>query len=480
MTSGRLHRLPRILPALMLAVLLGIGSSAVAFADQSPPDLGAGQAAYRQSCARCHGDSGRGDGLDAKRFFPRPRDFIAGVYKFRSTASGTPPTDDDLFRSVTHGLPGTNMSDWPHLDEPTRWQLVYYLKSLSPVFEHTKPVPVLVADDPGPQRADREKGYALYTQLGCAACHGSAGRANGTSAAGLVDDWGMPIRPANLTQGWSYRGGSDPRSMMLRIMTGIDGAGMPSYAEAITPEDAWHLAYYLASLQEPAHWNLIAHPSQVMGPLPETLDDPRWGSAERTDVRLRNAVNVSGEWETPQTVNVISFQTIINEEGAAFRLSWDDPSQNPPAPQSETAQADVQGPPDGFALLFKPAGSQGDVVTLQAWPYGGAPALDLVYWSAGTGAAFEQLAEDFGTVRAHHDAELVLTAVSGYAGGRWQLLLQRAFHPVLPDGAALINRDGLTSIAFAVWDGGNPTARAVSPWVELSVHQPSRQTTTHK
>ena len=447
-----------------LALAVSALAAPAASAEKPAPDLKAGETAYGQSCARCHGAAGKGDGVDAKRFYPRPRDFSLGIYKFRSTASYTPPTDEDLFRTITNGLPGSNMPDWPHLDERTRWQLVYYLKSLSPLFQQTGSTPVQIADDPGPTRADLAKGKAIYQKLGCAACHGTLGRANGTSAGGLVDDWGMPIRPANLTQGWAYRGGRDPRSITLRFLTGIDGSGMPSYAEAITPEETWHLAYYVASLQEPSNWNMIAHPLAVDGALPSTFDDPRWAAAERTDVRLRNVVSPGGEWAAPPTVKAVTFQAVSNADGIAFRISWDDPTE------------DAQTPPDGLALLLKPAGSQGDVVTLQAWPYTGAPRLDLCYWAADAPQAAEALADDFDTIAGRGAPQAMLKSVAGYTEGRWHLVIQRPLSPADPAGAAEITPEKFTSIAFAVWDGGNPAARAVSPWVELSLRQPLRST----
>jgi cytochrome c oxidase cbb3-type subunit 2 len=431
-------------------------AEASAKAGRPVADAAAGQAAYGQSCARCHGVTGKGDGVDAKRFYPRPRDLTMGVYKFRSTASGTPPTDEDLFRTITNGLPGSHMPDWPHLDEATRWHLVDYLKSLSPAFEQTPPQPVTLGLDPGPAR-DLAKGKALYEQLGCAACHGASGRANGPSAAGLVDDWGLPIRSANLTLGWNYRGGSAPRDIAMRLTTGIDGAGMPSYAEAISPQDAWHLAYYVASLQELPNWHQIAHTLQVSGELPSSVDDPRWADAERTDVPVRNVVTPAGEWAHPPTVRMVSLQAVHNGEAVAFRLTWDDPTQ------------DREEHPDGLALLFKPAGTQGDVLTLQTWPYAGAPALDLCYWSAGSSAAAEAVAPDFDTVLKSSPAQAPLVSAASYEDGRWRLVVQRPLHPAVPSDAAAVALSGFTSTGFVVWDGGNPDTRAVSPWIDLSL-----------
>lgn len=432
----------------------------VASADRPTPDPVAGQAAYAQHCARCHGDSGRGDGVDAKRFYPRPRDLSLGVYKFRRTASGTPPTDEDLFQTITNGLPGSNMPDFQYLDERVRWHLVVYLKSLSPVFAQVQPIPVAVTDDPGPSRTDRVKGRALYEQLGCAACHGISGRANGTSAAGLVDDWGMMIRPANLTQGWSYRGGSDPRSVMLRLLAGIDGAGMPSYAEAISAEDAWHLAYYVTSLQEQPRWNRITHALRSDGSLPTALEDPRWAQADRNDLRVSHVVNANGEWASPPTINAVSFEAVYNDEAIAFRFSWDDPTQ------------EAKTPHDALALLLKPTGSQGDTVSLQVWPSVGAPLLDVCYWSAETGKAVEVVSADFDSVIARTDPSApVLAGASGYEDGRWRMILQRPLHPARPAGAAVLTPGTLTSIAVAVWDGGNPGARAVSSWIDVALNK---------
>jgi DMSO reductase family type II enzyme heme b subunit len=371
-----------------------------------------------------------------------------GVYKFRSTASGTPPTDEDLFRTITRGLPGSNMPDWQHLDEATRWHLVDYLKSLSPVFAESAPEPVAAAPDPGPGRADLAKGRAVYEQLQCAACHGASGRANGMSAAGLVDDWGKPIRPANLTQGWNFRGWSEPEDIMLRMLTGIDGAGMPAYAGAVSPEDAWHLAYYVASLQEPAAWHRIARAARLPGALPVSGDDPRWAHAETTTVRLRNAVSAEGEWVEPPTVSAVSVQAAYNEDAIAWCLRWDDPTEDAA---------------DRFAILLKPAGAQGDVVSLQAWPTEGGPALSLVLWDPKT-AGREAVSRSFDvgeTVRLPH-------AAGSYDDGRWELIVHRPLQPGQA-GAAVITPGELASIAFAAWDGGRAGARAVSPWFDVDL-----------
>ena len=68
------------------------------------------------------------------------------------------------------------------------------------------------------------------------------------SAAGLTDDWGNPIQPADFTTG-IFKVGPRPEDIYRTFMTGLNGTPMPSY-DAILPteQDRWALAYYILSL----------------------------------------------------------------------------------------------------------------------------------------------------------------------------------------------------------------------------------------
>ena len=69
---------------------------------------GAGAALFARRCAACHGDDGRGDGRAAYLLYPKPRDFHTGPFRFASTWDGV-PTDQDLYRIVSRGIPGSGM-----------------------------------------------------------------------------------------------------------------------------------------------------------------------------------------------------------------------------------------------------------------------------------------------------------------------------------------------------------------------------------
>ncbi len=428
----------RVLKGLALlaggALLVWAAAPAPAALSQSPsfstrpaPDLEIGKQAYLDNCARCHGVTGAGDGRDSARMLPKPRRLSEGVFKFRTTASGTPPTDEDLFHTLTEGLPGSRMPEFQRLPEETRWQLVYYVKSLSPIFADQKPELIPLGKDPGPKKTNEAHGKELYTQLGCSACHGALGRADGPSSPTLVDQWGEPIRAADLTQGWTYRSGSSPKDILTRLITGLDGTPMPSYAEAVKPEEVWDLAYYVHSIQEKPRWSRVITASAAAGPLPSSPADPQWDAAPRHDLRLASSYYQDGKL-LPTTVTSVSVRAIQADGQIALRLSWHDPRE------------DKGNPPDAAALVVLPDRRlKWTLGSLRAWPAAkGLPEPEVLSWSA------DQKSE----------------AQSSFSEGEWAVVLKRP----LPSSKEPIR------FGILVWDGGNGETgrrRANSNWVDL-------------
>ena len=67
-----------------------------------------------------------------------------------------------------------------------------------------------------------------------------------------LDDWGNPIRPANLNRG-VYKGGRRPIDLYWRIAKGINGAKMMAHYPTIEPERIWDLVNFVLELPfEPA------------------------------------------------------------------------------------------------------------------------------------------------------------------------------------------------------------------------------------
>lgn len=64
---------------------------------------------------------------------------------------------------------------------------------------------------------------------------------------GSLDDWGNPIRPANLLKG-IYKGGRRPIDLYWRLAKGINGAKMPSHYPTLPPEQIWDLVNFILVL----------------------------------------------------------------------------------------------------------------------------------------------------------------------------------------------------------------------------------------
>src|SRR5574337_135109 len=163
---------------------------------QQAGDPAQGKAIYEKKCVLCHGVDGKGDGPGAVNLDPKPRDFTKAKYKIRTSPSGQAPTDADLFRVITEGMPGTSMPAWKVLSEKERWNLVAYLKTFAPDPFKQAPKIAALPKEVSSSKESIARGKEMFEAIECNKCHGNAGRADGPSAPELKDDWGHPVRPA--------------------------------------------------------------------------------------------------------------------------------------------------------------------------------------------------------------------------------------------------------------------------------------------
>ncbi len=209
-----------------------------------------GQVLYEQQCAGCHGIEGDGQGVVAAHLTPRPRDFTRALFRYRSTPTGQLPTDEDLHRSVTHGLAGSGMPAFGAFLSPADIRdMVGYVKQFSPRFERESPPRRLDILTPPAVSAERAaRGAQLYQDSGCASCHGDTGKGDGRSGQDLKTSEGEPIAPRDLTDKWRFRGGYSAQAVFQRLATGMDGSSMASYSDALTEDQMWDLVFYVLTL----------------------------------------------------------------------------------------------------------------------------------------------------------------------------------------------------------------------------------------
>jgi cytochrome c oxidase cbb3-type subunit 2 len=172
------------------------------------------------------------------------------VYKFRTTPIDAMPTDSDLVRTISEGIPGTAMPAWKRLLSPSqRFALAQYLKTFAAekFAAVPAPSPLVLPSAPAATPERIANGQALYERLQCWQCHGRGGRGDGPIAKSLRDAWNQPIRPQNFTHG-IYKSGTQPDDLLRTILTGLAGTPMPPWSSSVSVEEGWDLVHYIRSL----------------------------------------------------------------------------------------------------------------------------------------------------------------------------------------------------------------------------------------
>ena len=458
-----------------------------------------GKVIYKERCSFCHGLEGGGDGPVADYLFPRPRDFTQGAFKLHSTASGEVPTDEDLYRTISRGIPGTSMPAWPTLTPQERWKVLYYVKTFSDEFDPEEK-PEMPPTGPnvasGPETI--AKGKEVYEKAKCWECHGREGRADGSKATDLENDWGFNILPANLTKGWRYKGGTSVGDIYQRFTTGLDGTPMPSYADTFSSEERWQLAHYVRSLikDERGRGTVVIKAAPVTGDLPTDPGDTLWSGAAPVDVPLSGQVIIRPRLQNP-SVDLLTVRALFNEKAVAFLLEWDDPVRD--VVQGEAGEYIEQAESDSYPSvrpyvdteIAKPLPPLRDAVEIQfplKPPQGpqrphfllGNRTRPVVLWQWQADAQQEGRTPSPVTVMqasghlkppgVKPEAQQTVTGRGVWKNGRWRVVVRRSLKP--PEGASDVTfQPGVfTPIAFHVWDGSNGETglmMSISSWYNL-------------
>jgi mono/diheme cytochrome c family protein len=263
-----------VLPALVTLLLMAGPACA-----QEAGNAQQGKVVYEKYCVLCHGEKGDGKGHFSEATTPVPRDFRQGTFKWRSTPSGALPTDADLERVLITGLYGTSMSSLATtLNHAQRLDVIAYIKTFSPRFATEKPPPpITIPPEPPYTAASVTRGEAIYQKFNCAQCHGDAAEGDGPSADDLTDDWGNPIVPYDLTEGHIKCGNSGPNIYRVFI-GGLNGTPMPSFADSISPDEAWDLVHFIQSLSPGYPKNLTGGSAP---PTTRARDETTWRTLSR-------------------------------------------------------------------------------------------------------------------------------------------------------------------------------------------------------
>ena len=436
------------------------------------PDVGtdaqrqAGQQLYLKYCAQCHGDKGDGNGYATPHLLPKPRDFTTGKYKVRSTPTGGLPTHQDLVNIIRRGMPYTSMPAWPDFPDQEVSALAYYIKSFSPDFANADlvPKPVPLPSAPGMTNESVQAGKKLYEETGCIRCHGNLGRGDGPSGPTLVDDLKHPIRPADRSQSWTFRGGSTREDIFRTMSTGFNGTPMPGFVDALTEEQRWAITDYIVSLSGsdgPRYTNLVIA-KHVLDPIDLSKGAANFQTAAVARFPLVGQIMEPGRAFHPPATSV-AVQAIYDTESIAILVRWNDmmadktgkAGMSLPAPEDEAAAAApgaAAAAPAADAPFADPTAAAttvapsefNDAVAVQipsAVPSGarkpyfifgdGQNSVDLWYFDLGRTEPMQFTGRGSADIAANDTGDL--TGVASYDQGEWSVIYKR---PLRPTGGA--------------------------------------------
>jgi mono/diheme cytochrome c family protein len=485
----------------LLALLVGMGS-----ARAQSPDIGtdaqreAGKVLYMKLCSQCHGEKGDGAGYAKAHVLPKPRDFTSGKFKVRTSASGALPTHQDLVNIIRKGMPYTSMPAWPGLTDAEVTSLAYFITTFSAEFSNPQavPKPIDLPSAPASTPESIETGKKLYEENGCVKCHGTLGRADGPSALTLKDDAGNPIRPANLTHSWTFRGGSSREDIFRTMSTGFNGTPMPSFAEALPADQRWAITDFIASLSDskgPNYTNLIVA-KPVQDPIDLTKGAESFAAAPVARFPLLGQITEPGRAFHPPATSV-TVQAIYDAESVAFLVKWHDmradkngknsPSLPVPPEEDSGGEAPSEAPAaaadaDPFAdtteSTVAPPAEFSDAVAVQfpvAAPAGARKpyfvfgdsqsSVDLWFFDLARETPLQFTGRGSADVAVNDAGEV--TGVASYDQGEWSVIFKR---PLRAASGAPFTPGQFMPIAFSAWDGSareRGNKRALSVWYSL-------------
>ena len=479
-----------------------------------------GKQLYQTYCAQCHGDNGDGEGYATPHLLPKPRNFTSGKFKVRTTPTGALPTHQDLVTIIRRGMPYTSMPAWPNFSDQQVSDLAYYIKSFSPEFANPENAPKPVSLPSAPRSTDDsiELGKKLYVDTGCVRCHGTLGRGDGPSAPTLKDDWGFPIRAADLSQSWTFRGGSSREDIFRTMSTGFNGTPMPGFVDALTEEQRWAITDFIASLSgDGPEYTTLVVARRVQDAIDLAKGTANFESAPVARFPIVGQIMEPGRSFHPAVTSVTA-QAVYDAESIAILVRWHDASAEKsgkngptlPVPQEEEetkgsgaaaggssgsvwgeeaaapatpAQPAAAQDPFAEAVADAPVVSSefSDAVAIQIpsqlpigarkpyFIFGDAQnSVDLWYFDLAQAAPLQFTGRGSGDITPNDTGDI--TGVASYDQGEWSVIFKRPLRA--PSGGAAFSPGQFMPIAFSVWDGltrERGSRRGLTVWYSLYV-----------
>ncbi|HYF51541.1 MAG TPA: c-type cytochrome [Planctomycetota bacterium] len=202
--------------------------------------LNRGRDLFQKACAGCHGSGGNGDGPITKKtdLYTTPADLTQPIksIKIRSTLFGGTPTKEDLFRTITRGLPGTPMLSFRDLPAEDRWAIVMHVRSLSTEYEKFSGVQVEIPEKVPSSPELLEIGKTVF-ERSCRNCHGEDGLGASSSIYDTATGKPWPGLAFARQNGKRMLSGSSEDDIARTLLTGLNQRNpMMSWRSFFYPE----------------------------------------------------------------------------------------------------------------------------------------------------------------------------------------------------------------------------------------------------
>ncbi len=465
-----------------------------------------GATAYKHMCTFCHGEDGNGGGKAMAYLYPWPRDFRKGVFKHRSTPSGSLPLDSDIFKTINKGIKGTAMPAWESaLTDDETWAIVEYIKSFSSRFQTEKPKKPI---DPGPAPPTTpesiKKGGQVYKEMRCSRCHGTDLKGGGPMADTLYDIWDHRAFVYDLTNPNINKFGYEKRDLFMTLTTGIDGTPMKSFSH-LTDAERWDLVAYIRSkiqvdLLQKAEYEIDLYSQRTDQKIEDDPESSLWNDIPSHDVQLI----VLNARKNP--INRVRFQSVVNDKEIAIRVVWDDPVANRTSSRHqdfkdavalEFALGDVLLHTHGHNEPFFGMGNRSKPVNIWQWRADWQTEIEtkeeLEYATKGMdmdvlifggevnpveslnpfrNVPIEELnAEGFGTLTPQPRTKQNIVGQGVWKDGQWHVVFRRSLKSLNKWDVKFKKKQPIL-IAFAVWDGAYQDRngrKMVSMWQRLNL-----------
>ncbi|MBT5376891.1 MAG: nitrite oxidoreductase, gamma subunit (modular protein), partial [Nitrospinaceae bacterium] len=329
-------------------------------------------------------------------------------------------------------------------------------------------------------------------------------RGDGPIADELYDIWDHRIFIYDLTDPNTYKFGFDKIDLYRILTTGIAGTPMKSYNH-LQDAERWDLASYIdSSIRKeefkPAQYETDLSTHRVEQEIDMEPDNPLW---ENVPVQNIHTIPLNARRDP---IDQIQFQSVMNDEGIAFRLVWEDSQADRTSSRHqdfkdaiamEFALGEVLLHKHGHNEPFFGMGNRGKVVNIWQWRADWQTEIEtkekLEYATKGIDldtmifggevnpvdalnpfreVPVEELnAEGFGTLTPQPQTKQNILGKGVWKDGKWSVVFFRTLDS-LNKWDIKFRRKNPVLVAFAIWDGKHQDRngrKVISMWQRLKV-----------